>query len=193
LNAFLDAVRTIHGLRGLPHLSGPRSVDETTDAHRSLAIGIGSTARVITTAAAIMISVFSSFVLDPDPTVKMLAVGMAAAVLIDASVIRMILVPAVMSLLERHAWWIPKWLDRITPDLDIEGSEHGNALILIGAGHDSATVKKAQAGSHYSGEITVTKGSLRDPGQLKVTRCKANRAQFQEALARFTKKKVTYA
>jgi len=97
---------------------------KTADAHRSVAIGIGSTARVITTAAAIMIVVFSSFVLDPDPTVKMLAVGMAAAVLIDASVIRMILVPSVMSLLERHAWWIPKWLDRITPDLDIEGSEH---------------------------------------------------------------------
>jgi RND superfamily putative drug exporter len=49
---------------------------------------------------------------------------MAAAVLIDASVIRMILVPAVMSLLDKHAWWIPKWLDRITPNLDIEGSEH---------------------------------------------------------------------
>jgi putative drug exporter of the RND superfamily len=97
---------------------------KTTDAHRSVAIGIGGTARVITTAAAIMIVVFTSFVLDPDPTVKMLAVGMAAAVLIDASVIRMILVPAVMSLLGRHAWWIPRWLDRITPNLDIEGSEH---------------------------------------------------------------------
>jgi RND superfamily putative drug exporter len=97
---------------------------KTADAHRSVAIGIGGTARVITTAAAIMIVVFTSFVLDPDPTVKMLAVGMAAAVLIDASVIRMILVPAVMSLLDKHAWWIPKWLDRITPNLDIEGSEH---------------------------------------------------------------------
>jgi RND superfamily putative drug exporter len=97
---------------------------KTGDAHRSVAIGIGSTARVITTAAAIMIAVFTSFVLDPDPTVKMLAVGMAAAVLIDASIIRMILVPAVMSLLGRHAWWMPKWLDRITPNLDIEGSEH---------------------------------------------------------------------
>ena len=97
---------------------------KTADAHRSVAIGIGGTARVITTAAAIMIVVFSSFVLDPDPTVKMLAVGMAAAVLIDASVIRMILVPAVMSLLDRRAWWIPKWLDRITPNLDIEGSQH---------------------------------------------------------------------
>jgi putative drug exporter of the RND superfamily len=97
---------------------------KTGDAHRSVAIGIGGTARVITTAAAIMIVVFTSFVLNPDPTVKMLAIGMAAAVLIDASVIRMILVPAVMALLDRHAWWIPKWLDRITPNLDIEGSEH---------------------------------------------------------------------
>ena len=97
---------------------------KTADAHRSVAIGIGSTARVITTAAAIMIVVFTSFVLDPDPTVKMLAVGMAAAVLIDASIIRMVLVPAVMSLLGKRAWWMPKWLDRITPNLDIEGSEH---------------------------------------------------------------------
>src|SRR6478752_1450098 len=83
---------------------------KTGDAHRSVAIGIGSTARVITTAAGIMIVVFTSFVLDPDPPVKMLAIGMAAAVLIDASIIRMILVPAVMSLLGRHAWWIPRWL-----------------------------------------------------------------------------------
>ena len=97
---------------------------KTGDAHRGVAIGIGSTARVITTAAAIMIVVFTSFVLDPDPTVKMLAIGMAAAVLIDASIIRMILVPAVMSLLGRHAWWIPRWLDRITPNLDIEGTTH---------------------------------------------------------------------
>jgi RND superfamily putative drug exporter len=97
---------------------------KTGDAHRSVAIGIGSTARVITTAAAIMVVVFTSFVLDPDPTVKMLAVGMAAAVLIDASVIRMIFVPAVMSMLGEHAWWMPNWLDRITPNLDIEGSAH---------------------------------------------------------------------
>src|SRR5205823_11237788 len=72
---------------------------KTGDAHRSVAIGIGGTARVITTAAAIMIVVFLSFVLDPDPTVKMLAVGAAAAVLIDASVLRSSLVPAAMSLL----------------------------------------------------------------------------------------------
>jgi RND superfamily putative drug exporter len=94
------------------------------DAHRSVAIGIGSTARVITTAALIMIVVFSSFVLADDPTVKMLAVGMAAAVLIDASIIRMVLVPAVMALLGSHAWYLPHWLDRVIPNLDIEGSAH---------------------------------------------------------------------
>jgi putative drug exporter of the RND superfamily len=106
---------------------------KTGDAHRSVAIGIGGTARVITTAAAIMVVVFTSFVLDPDPTVKMLAVGMAAAVLIDASIIRMILVPAVMSLLGERAWWMPRWLDRITPNLDIEGTEH---LARMAAEHE---------------------------------------------------------
>ena len=95
----------------------------TGDAHRSVAIGIGSTARVITTAAAIMVVVFSSFVLDSDPTIKMLAVGMAVAVLIDASLVRMVLVPALMSILDRRAWWLPAWLDRIIPDLELEGGE----------------------------------------------------------------------
>ncbi|WP_170284724.1 MMPL family transporter [Kribbella amoyensis] len=93
----------------------------TQDAHRAVAIGIGATARVITTAAAIMIAVFLSFVLDDDATVKMLAVGMAVAVLIDASVVRMVLVPAVMTLLGDKAWWLPGWLDRIVPDIQLEG------------------------------------------------------------------------
>jgi putative drug exporter of the RND superfamily len=95
---------------------------ETGDSHRSVAIGIGGTARVITTAAGIMIVVFSSFVFDSDPTVKMLAIGMAFSVLIDATVVRMCLVPALMSILGDRAWWIPGWLDRILPHLDIEGS-----------------------------------------------------------------------
>jgi putative drug exporter of the RND superfamily len=94
----------------------------TGDAHRSVAVGIGSTARVITTAAGIMVVVFTSFVLDTDPTIKMLAVGMAVAVLVDASIVRMVLVPSVMSLLGTHAWWLPGWLDRVIPDLELEGS-----------------------------------------------------------------------
>jgi putative drug exporter of the RND superfamily len=94
----------------------------TRDASRAVAIGIGATARVITTAAAIMVVVFTSFVLNTDPTVKMLAVGMAFAVLIDASLVRMVLVPAVMTLLGASAWWMPRWLDRVVPQLRIEGS-----------------------------------------------------------------------
>ena len=65
--------------------------------------------------------VFTSFVLDTDPTIKMLAVGMAVAVLVDASVVRMVLVPALMSILGAHAWWLRGWLDRVIPDLQLEG------------------------------------------------------------------------
>jgi putative drug exporter of the RND superfamily len=99
----------------------------TRDPHRSVAIGIGGTARVITTAAAIMVVVFTSFVLNTDPTVKMLAIGMAFAVLIDASVVRMCLVPAVMSLLGAHAWWMPRWMEPIVPQLHLEGSTAAEA------------------------------------------------------------------
>jgi RND superfamily putative drug exporter len=100
----------------------------TKDAHRAVAIGIGSTARVITTAAAIMVVVFTSFVINPDPTVKMLAIGMAFAVLIDASLVRMILVPAVMTLLGRHAWWMPRWMEPIVPHLQLEGGPIGESI-----------------------------------------------------------------
>src|SRR5215831_4029141 len=95
---------------------------DTRDAHRAVAIGIGATARVITTAALIMIVVFTSFVLNPDPTVKMLAIGMAFAVLIDATLVRMCLVPSIMSLLGSHAWWMPRWLEPVVPHLNLEGS-----------------------------------------------------------------------
>ncbi|MDG4821723.1 MMPL family transporter [Asanoa sp. WMMD1127] len=95
----------------------------TRDTRRSVALGIGATARVITTAALIMIVVFISFVADPDPTIKMLAVGMAVSVLLDASIVRMILVPAILAILGDRAWWIPRWLDRILPRLDIEGDQ----------------------------------------------------------------------
>jgi putative drug exporter of the RND superfamily len=105
---------------------------ETGDAHRAVAIGIGSTARVITTAAAIMIVVFTSFVLDPDPTVKMLAIGMAFAVLIDASLVRMALVPSIMSLLGSHAWWLPRWLEPVVPRIQLEGSVAEPAAVELG-------------------------------------------------------------
>jgi putative drug exporter of the RND superfamily len=71
------------------------------------------------------VTVFTSFVLNPDPAVKMLAIGMAFAVLIDASLVRMVLVPAVMTLLGRYAWWMPHWLERVVPRLQLEGVAPG--------------------------------------------------------------------
>jgi putative drug exporter of the RND superfamily len=117
---------------------------ETRDAHRSVAIGIGATARVITTAALIMIVVFTSFVLNPDPTVKMLAIGMAFAVLIDASLVRMILVPSIMSLLGEHAWWMPRWLEPVVPHLQLEGPVAEPA----GAEETPAAAEQAPVATH---------------------------------------------
>ncbi len=93
----------------------------TGEAKRSVIRGLASTGRVITCAAAIMIAVFIGFALDADPTVKMMGVGMATAVLIDATIVRMVLVPATMSLLGTANWWLPSWLDRILPHLDVDG------------------------------------------------------------------------
>ncbi len=83
--------------------------------------GIAATARVITSAALIMISVFAAFVLSDDPAIKMFGLGLATAVLIDATVVRVVLVPATMALLGDRNWWLPHWLDRLLPRLDIEG------------------------------------------------------------------------
>jgi putative drug exporter of the RND superfamily len=93
------------------------------DAHKAVVDGLAVTGRVITSAALIMVSVFCAFILSGDPNVKQFGLGMAAAVAVDATVIRCVLVPAVMSLLGRSAWWMPKWLDRATPKLSIEGEE----------------------------------------------------------------------
>jgi RND superfamily putative drug exporter len=86
----------------------------------SVVTGLAATARVITAAALIMISVFLSFVPNPDPTVKMIGLGMAAAVLVDATIVRMVLVPSTMELAGKANWWIPKWLDRILPHISVE-------------------------------------------------------------------------
>ncbi len=94
---------------------------ETGDNTESVATGIATTARVITSAALIMISVFLSFVLGDDPTVKMIGLGLATAIFVDATLIRMVLVPSTMKLLGDANWWLPGWLDRIIPNLDIEG------------------------------------------------------------------------
>ena len=94
----------------------------TGDNHAAVVRGLSSTARVITSAALIMISVFGAFVLTDDPNGKLFGVGLSVAVLIDATLIRMVLVPATMSLVGRANWWLPGWLDRILPHLDLEGA-----------------------------------------------------------------------
>jgi RND superfamily putative drug exporter len=91
------------------------------DSHKSVVDGLSSTARVITSAALIMMSVFASFVLGLDPIGKLFGVGLSVAVFLDATLVRMVLVPATMSLLGRANWWLPGWLDRILPHLDLEG------------------------------------------------------------------------
>ncbi|GAA0585156.1 MMPL family transporter [Kribbella sandramycini] len=83
--------------------------------------GLGHGARVVTAAALIMASVFAGFILVHDPIIKAIGFGLTIGVLIDAFVVRMTLVPAVLSLLGRAAWWFPRWLDRLTPNVDIEG------------------------------------------------------------------------
>ncbi len=93
------------------------------DDRESVVVGIATTARVITSAALIMTSVFLAFVLGDNPTIKMMGIGLAAAVMIDATLVRVVLVPATMCLLGDANWWLPRRLDRILPNLDIEG-EH---------------------------------------------------------------------
>ena len=93
----------------------------TGDNHRAILEGLAGTGRVITAAAAIMVAVFAAFIPSPDVVLKVIGVGMASAIFIDATVVRMLLVPSVMHLLGRANWWLPAWLDRILPQLHIEG------------------------------------------------------------------------
>ncbi|MGW8765775.1 MMPL family transporter [Streptomyces sp. NPDC055815] len=87
----------------------------------AIVTGFRHSARVVTAAAVIMIAVFSGFIGMDDQMVKMIGFGLAAAVLFDAFVVRMAIVPAVLALLGHKAWWLPKWLDRILPNVDVEG------------------------------------------------------------------------
>jgi RND superfamily putative drug exporter len=98
------------------------------DPTRAVAVGFEQGARVVTAAAVIMISVFFGFFLAPDPILQSFGFALAFGVLVDAFVVRMTLVPALLSLLGRSAWWLPRWLDRILPDVDVEGERLRTAL-----------------------------------------------------------------
>jgi putative drug exporter of the RND superfamily len=94
----------------------------THDNATAVADGLAATAKVITAAALIMTAVFGAFILDDQIFLKIIGIGMAAAVVIDATIIRLVLVPATMQLLGDKTWWMPNWLDRLVPALDIEGT-----------------------------------------------------------------------
>ncbi|WP_339129870.1 MMPL family transporter [Streptomyces sp. f51] len=88
---------------------------------QAIVTGFKHGARVVTAAAVIMIAVFSGFIGSSESMIKMIGFGLAIAVFFDAFVVRMALVPAVLALLGRRAWWLPKWLDRVLPNVDVEG------------------------------------------------------------------------
>ena len=97
---------------------------EQGDPRKAVIDGLANTGRVITSAALIMVCVFSSFVLNGNAVVKEFGVGLAVAIAIDATIVRCLAVPAVMSLMGRAAWRLPRWLDRILPKISIEGGDY---------------------------------------------------------------------
>jgi RND superfamily putative drug exporter len=103
----------------------------TGDNRTAVADGLAATARVITAAAAIMVFVFGVFIFDPNVFIKQIGLGLAAAVLIDATVVRMVLVPATMELLGDANWWMPRWLDRLLPEVHIEGEAAVEAELAL--------------------------------------------------------------
>lgn len=118
-----------------------------TEAREAVVTGFQHSARVVTAAALIMIGVFSGFVGAGDPIIKTIGFSLAIGVLADAFLVRMFLVPAVMSIVGRHMWWLPRWFDRLLPNLDVEGEGLVRKLEAESAAH---------AGRHAAPVETVT-------------------------------------
>jgi RND superfamily putative drug exporter len=109
----------------------------TGDNRRAVADGLANTARVITAAAAIMVTVFGAFVMEDAVFLKLAGLGLASAVLVDATVVRMVLVPATMELLGDRNWWLPRWMDRVLPRLDLEGGAPAPLAVASAEGRDN--------------------------------------------------------
>ena len=97
--------------------------EATGDTRRAVAQGLGASARTITSAAAIMVAVFSVFALTGVPSIKEIGLGLAVAIALDATLVRLVLVPAAMELMGQWNWWLPKWLDRILPRTSFEAEQ----------------------------------------------------------------------
>jgi RND superfamily putative drug exporter len=110
--------------------------DGDLSARAAVITGFQRSARVVTSAAIIMISVFAAFILSPDSVAKSMGFALASAVVFDAFVVRMVFIPAVMSLLGQKAWYLPAWLDRILPNVDVEGETMRDTI-------DAGTSEKA--------------------------------------------------
>ena len=130
---------------------------------RAVADGLAKTARVITAAAAIMVVVFLAFLAAPDVFLKLFGIGLASAIFLDATLVRMVLVPAVMQLLGDRNWWIPKWLERILPELDVEPaaapdrrSPRVTTRARAGASYARACARRAGASARRAGPRPAT-------------------------------------
>src|SRR5207302_9118841 len=108
----------------------------THDNANAVSRGLTATARVITAAAAIMVAVFLSFVLGDERVIKEFGIGLATAIFVDATIVRLVLVPSTMELLGDFNWWLPAWLDRILPRVSIEAPPTGRERVpeAIGVG-----------------------------------------------------------
>ena len=136
------------------------------DNTKSVTTGIATTARVIASAALIMISVFFGFVLGTDPIIKMMGVGLAVAVFLDATIVRLVLVPATMKLMGHANWWLPKWLDRILPNLDIEG-DSGLPAPVYREGR-GARPRRGRPGARARARLRAAGAGGRDAGRLRL-------------------------
>jgi RND superfamily putative drug exporter len=132
------------------------------DAKQAIVKGFSGAARVVTAAALIMFFVFASFIPDGSGVIKPMALGFAVGILADAFLVRMTLVPAVMTLLGRAAWWMPKWLGRVLPNVDIEGErlrEHRDAVSWASAQCDGQIITASElvsgAGHQLVGPLTL--------------------------------------
>ena len=120
------------------------------NARRAIQSGFVGSAKVVTAAAIIMISVFAAFVPEGDTSIKPIALGLAVGVFVDAFIVRMTLVPAILQLLGDKAWWMPRWLERILPSFDVEGDGLQKELELADWPEDGADVVAAADGLSVS-------------------------------------------
>jgi putative drug exporter of the RND superfamily len=102
--------------------------DRSGDNTLAVADGLAATGRVISAAAAIMVCVFGAFILSPDLSLKMIGLGLSSAILIDATIVRLVLVPAAMELMGNANWWAPDWLVRYLPSIRVETAEYDRPI-----------------------------------------------------------------